>query len=175
MAAYKIEQNRLVAVEKLSPSDFDAIGLKLGAAPLRAQKVGLIAGRPALEPQVIETRWNGKESTNTADPGDWIVTTLSDQGVPIHDSEGHLNTYVIEAGTFPNLYDPTNLSNEIGDVFRPRATVSALWFSGGFDIVAPWGERQSASAGYLLKNGNDVYGNHKDTFDATYRVLPAAD
>jgi hypothetical protein len=42
----------------------------------------------------------------------------------------------------------------------------------GFDIMAPWGERQVGEQGYLILNGGEVYGNNTDTFEATYELVP---
>ena len=49
--------------------------------------------------------------------------------------------------------------------------VEALLFKGGFDILAPWNERQVGPSGYLLKNGDDVYGIEKSTFGKTYLIV----
>ena len=42
---------------------------------------------------------------------------------------------------------------------------------GGFDILAPWGERQTGAAGYLLLNGTEVSGSSWDAFAETYEIL----
>ena len=68
---------RLEADAVLTPADFVRIAEELGETPVRARKVGYVAARKAKEPEVIETRWNGKETTNTARPGDFIVTNLT--------------------------------------------------------------------------------------------------
>ena len=39
------------------------------------------------------------------------------------------------------------------------------------EAVAPWGERQTAPDGYLILSGRQVYGNHAETFAATYEVV----
>ena len=159
---------RLEADAKLTPADFADAAKQLGTAPLRARKVGYVAARKATRKEVVETRWNGKETTNTAEPGDYIVTNLSPLRRPLHDSDGHLNIYVISADKFATLYEPTAETSEEGDVYRAKGVVSALPLPGGFDILAPWGERQTGSAGYLLLNGNEVYGANAQAFDATY-------
>jgi len=51
--------------------------------------------------------------------------------------------------------------------------VSALSLPGGFDILAPWGERQTGASGYLLLNGDEVYAASRAAFDATYEVIKA--
>ena len=40
--------------------------------------------------------------------------------------------------------------------------------TGGFDIVAPWGEHQHREWGYLMLKGGEVYGIYGPIFDATY-------
>ena len=42
---------------------------------------------------------------------------------------------------------------------------------GGFDIAAPWGERQTTAVGYLLCNGPEVYGSSRNAFEGTYEVV----
>ena len=56
-------------------------------------------------------------------------------------------------------------------MYRAKGVVSAIALPGGFDIVAPWGERETAPAGYLLLNGTEVYGCNQETFVATYEVV----
>ncbi len=119
---------------------------------------------------MVETRWNGKETTNTARPGDFIVTNLSPQRQPLRDREGHMNVYVIAADKFPALYEPTSETSEHGAIYRAKGVVSALPLPGGFDILAPWGERQTGASGYLLLNGDEVYGSSRDAFEATYEA-----
>ena len=41
---------------------------------------------------------------------------------------------------------------------RPVRMVVPSAPGGGFDLVAPWGERQAAASGYLLSNDADIYG-----------------
>ena len=164
-------KKRLVAPSQLAEAEFRKVADQIGRKAFKARKLGLVAARKAVEAETIETRWDGKETTNTARPGDWIVTNLSPQRKVLRDSKGSENTYVVEADTFPNLYDPVGGQNKFGQIFKAKNTVDAVYLSGGFDILAPWGEKQTAREGYLLLNGNDVYGNNAKTFDATYEVI----
>lgn len=161
---------RLTADAKLTDGDFLAIARDLGTKPRPATKVGFIAARTASSRETIETRWNGVETVATAEPGDWIVTTVEENGTAIRDREGHVNTYVIKAGRFHELYEPTGASCAHGAVHKPLGRVDALFLSGGFEILAPWGQMQVADEGYLLLNGSEVYGNNKETFERTYRL-----
>jgi hypothetical protein len=163
---------RLEADAALTPADFERIASEPGRRRLRARKIGFVAARPAAKVEVVETRWNGKETTNKARVGDWIVTNLSPQQQPLRDSDGHVNTYVILAERFADLYQPAGAHSEFGAVYRAKGVVDAIALPGGFDIVAPWGERQTSRSGYLLCNGTEVYGNHADMFEATYEPLP---
>ena len=86
----------------------------------------------------------------------------------MRDGEGHLNVYVILAERFAEPLRAGRGESEHGAVHRARGMVSALPLPGGLDIAAPWGERQTASAGYLLCNGQEVYGSSKEAFEATY-------
>jgi hypothetical protein len=162
---------RLESDAVLTPADFARIAKEAGSPVLRARKTGYVAARQATKSEAVETRWNGKESADTARAGDWIVTNLSKERKVLRDREGHANTYVVPAEGFPGLYEPAGEQNEFGAVHRAKGVVDAIRLEGGFDIVAPWGERQTAPSGYLLCNGAAVYGNHAETFAATYEAV----
>jgi hypothetical protein len=178
MTAYSITAEgapprpRLVASTRLSAdADFDRLAADLeryGSARFRARKVAFVAARQAAAPERIETRFNGKETENTATPGDWIVTNMDADRRILLDREGHSNTYVILAASFPVLYDRDTGDTEFGAVYKAKGVVDAVALPGGFDIMAPWGERQRAPAGYLVRNGADVYGIHGEAFEKTY-------
>lgn len=156
---------RLLAPEKLSRDDFNSIAVELKLLPFRARKTGLVAARMAKDVEPVETLWNGKETHDTAAPGDFIVTNLKADGSVLRDSSGHENRYVIRGPRFPDLYEqaPDN-----PQAYRSRVVVRAIYFAGGFEIKAPWDETQRAEAGYLLDNGYEVYGNARETFESTY-------
>lgn len=159
---------RLASSKKLTVSDFMKVALELGAYPMKARKVGFVAVRRAAASERVTTLWNGKETTAVAEAGDMIVTNMSADREILRDAAGNANVYVILAGVFPKLYERDTGENEFGEVFRARVIVDALYLPGGFEIMAPWGEIQRADAGYLIKNGDEVYGNHKETFEQTY-------
>lgn len=155
----------------VTPQDFQRIADELGSPPIRARKIGYVAARQATRDEAIETHSNGRETTNTAHAGDFIVTNLSPRREPLRDRDGHLNLYVIEAARFANLYEPTGWAGPHGAIHRARGIVLAIRLPGGFAIAAPWGERQTAASGYLLCNGTEVYGAAADAFDETYEIL----
>ncbi len=163
---------RLFAAKTLERSDFEDIAEAAMVDVRRARKIGLVAARKADQELVVGTHWNGKETTNTARPGDWIVTNMSAEKELLRDDDGNVNTYVIKAETFPLLYQSVEGENEHGAFYKSIAVVDSIQLPGGFDIVAPWGERQRADKGYLIMNGRDIYGNHADTFEASYAILP---
>jgi hypothetical protein len=162
---------RLEADEVLTPADFGRIAAELGQAPIRARKVGYVAARRAAEIEWVETYVCGKLTTNTAQPGDLIATNLSPQREPLRDRDGHMNVYVIVPERFAQLYEPTDETIPEGAVYRAKGIVSALRLSGGLDIVAPWGERQTAADGYILLNGDEFYGASAEAFEATYEMV----
>lgn len=163
---------RLRALGVLTPGEFHELAERMATQPAKARKTGFISARQAHAIEAIETRWNGKETANTAKPGDWIATNLARDGQMLRDKAGHANVYVIEAKTFDTLYEPAPPQpGSPPAMYRAKGVVEALYFSGGFDIMAPWGQQQVADAGYLILNGQDVYGNNKETFEATYELL----
>jgi hypothetical protein len=164
------DRPRLVAHAALSYADFQDIANQLGMQPVEARKTALIAARPAEKSERIDTQWNGSETVNTAQQGDWVATSLTTDGKVLRDAGGHANSYIIREADFPKLYAPAEGSNEFGRFHAARGTVTALHLSGGFDIVAAWGERQTAPDGYLVLSGTEVYGNNAETFAATYET-----
>ena len=160
---------RLVATGQLSPDDFRKIAQALGSQ--RARKTGLVAARVSERAETVETHWDGEETINKTSPGDWLVTNLSPSGAVLRDQQGHENTYVIRAASFPAMYDAQPGQNEFGRMFKAKGTVEAVRLPGGFEIVAPWGEKQVAPAGYLVLNGDSVYGNNAQTFEATHEMI----
>jgi len=162
---------RLEADAVLTRADFDNIAVRLGTRIVRARKIGYVAAIKATRRQAVETRWNGKETKNTARAGDWIVINMSSDRKVLRDRDGGVNRYVITAESFPSLYEAAGDSGSFGDIYRAKGVVEAIPLPGGFSIMAPWGERQIAPAGYLLCNGADVYGNNQETFVATYQVV----
>lgn len=159
---------RLIASEPLSAADFCAIAEQIQTPPVSARKVAEVAARLSETSQQIDTRWNGKETRNIAKPNDWIVTSLAHNRGLLRDAEGNPNTYVIRSERFLELYQATTGRNEFGDFYRAISKVEAIHLAGGFEIIAPWHAVQRAASGYLLRNGNEVYGNNAETFLATY-------
>jgi len=176
---YRIEligarrRRRVVAEGALGETEFRKIAADLAVSPRRARKTGLVAARKAVGGEHVETRWDGKETEARAAAGDWIVTALGADFAPLRDDDGHKNVYVIKADRFPELYEPAGRTTPDGAIFRPKGVVEAIRVTGGFEIQAPWGETQRAADGWLLLNGGEVYGNHRDTFVATYELLDA--
>jgi hypothetical protein len=169
---------RVESSSPLTPEDFRNIARDLVRPVVRARKIGFVKARPARNGEVVETRWNGKETTNCARKGDWVVVNLLPSRKPLRDREGYENTYVIAGNRFNDLYEPVENGNaEIGKgseatgIYRAKGSVLALRLPGGFDIAAPWGERQRAPTGYLILNGQEVYGNNAETFRETYQVV----
>lgn len=160
----------LTSTEPLTSSDFDDLAQQLSLNPLLAQKMGFVTARQAETVERVTTLYEGHETSNTANVGDWIVTNMTPGGTALRDSSGRLNTYVIAADAFERLYEATHRQLELGSLYSARGTVSVLKLPGGFDILAPWKERQKAKAGYLIRNGDEVYGIEKSVFHRTYDI-----
>lgn len=162
---------RLLAPTGLTSSDFDQLATDLGQKPRSARKKGFVSARIAKVEERVETHWNGKETSDVAKPGDVIVTNLSPQKEPLRDAVDNTNVYVIRAARFPELYERDKGATEFGDVYRAKGVVESLFLKSGFEIFAPWGQLQIADAGYIVRNGAEVYGNNKETFEATYQFV----
>ncbi|MGP0091821.1 MAG: hypothetical protein ACLPKB_17950 [Xanthobacteraceae bacterium] len=162
---------RLRSSTMLTEHDFRKIAKAIGAKPVKARKIGFVAGHKADQRERVDTFWNGKETTNMAQRGDWIVINVFPSGQPLRDKSGKLNRYVIKSEAFANLYEPAAGESELGPIFRSKSIIEAIHLPGGFDILAPWGEQQTALAGYILLNGGEVYGNNEDTFAQTYEII----
>ena len=164
---------RLVADTVLTPENFQRIADEIGIPPIeRPQNRLSWPSRTATKTEVVETRSNGKETTNTARPGDYIVTNLSPQREPLRDRDGHLNIYVIRAAKFPDLYEPA------GERERARRCLPRQ----GRRLRDPAARRlrhrrplgrapDRSERAISLCNGREVYGVSKDAFDATYEVV----
>jgi hypothetical protein len=172
-AGVRKPRHRVVSTEALRTSEFKRIARQLGITPIRARKVAFVAARCAKKAETIDTYWNGKETTNIARRGDWIATSLTRRKTILRDKRRNANTYVIKAATFEKLYEKTKGKNRFGRYFKSKSVVTAIYLSAGFDIVAPWGQRERAPKGYLVINGKEIYGNNAAIFEATYEVVRA--
>lgn len=161
---------RIVASETLGLRDFLQIAIEISTPATKARMAGRIAAHQTTEALRVETRWIGKECVSDAVPGDWIVTALGPDGNPLIGRDGAANIYVIRESRFLDLYEPSNAGDSGRAVFRPKGAVEAIRLPGGFEIMAPWGVLQQSDDGWLLANGTDVYGIHRDTFAATYEI-----
>ena len=167
---------RLFSAEKLSAKeDFEKVVESLRdhkCASFKARKISYVAARQATGIEKVETRYDGKETEDTAKPGDWIVTNMDIERRIMRDTQDCVNSYVIRKDTFARLYALDKGEEQpFGAIYKAKGVVDAVEVAGGFDIVAPWGERQQGPGGYILRNGDDVYGIHKDAFDKTYERL----
>ena len=160
------------AEEPLTPDAFYALAQARGLTPFTARKTAPIAAKRLNRETRVETRWNGAETEKTAEPGDWLVTALDANGAPLRDAAGALNQYAVGDSGFHDRYRPGEAGGLAltpwGRVYIPDTAVTALFLEDGFEIAAPWGERQRADRGYLILSRGKVYGNHADTFEATY-------
>lgn len=166
---------RLFTPDKLTRDDFDQLVKDVhgyGGEVKRARKITFVAARKAVTGEVVETRINGLETTSRALAGDWVVTNMDINREIMRDNDGHVNAYIIPGDRFDDLYQVDAGSNEFGLIHKAIGIVDFVEFPGGFDIMAPWGERQQAERGHLVRNGQDIYGIHADAFTATYEVLP---
>jgi hypothetical protein len=165
---------RLVSNHRLDREGFHHAARLLGATIGRYRKTARVAARASAERQTVITLWNGEETRNIAEPGDMLVTTLNPDGLPARDRDGQLNTYVITAARFDTLYRPVaDPAHEpaLGALFEARGEIEAFAAPSGFEIMAPWGEMERGARGYVVRNGEDVYGVAAEVFETTYAAV----
>jgi len=163
------QKQRVLAPDGIDAGDeYERLAVALHTFVRRAHKVGFVAARKAAVREPIVTHWNGVETTNIAEPDSWVVANMDASRTLMRDQAGNANIYVVPAANFPTLYEVDGGANEFGDIYRAKGEVDALYVSGGFMILAPWGEMQQADTGYLLRNNHEVYGNDRETFERTY-------
>lgn len=167
---------RLISSEVLAAhEDFERIVLHLedfGLAVRGARKIAFVSAKQHHgAPIKIEVRANGKETDVDVKEGDWIVTNMDRNKQLIRDQQGSVNTYAIDKDRFDDLYELNEGRTEYGQVYKAKGVVDAIELPGGFDIVAPWKERQQAASGFIVRNGDDVYGIQRDMFDQTYEFI----
>ena len=161
------EACRLTADALLTSDDFDMIARQLathGLKVFRARKIGHVCARQIPSQTAPPDDAAGQRGTI----GDWLVTNMSKDCRVIRKGDGRPDTYVIPKDKFTILYRRDTGLAEFGEVYAPISIVDAVELPGGLDIVASWGDRQRFTAGFLLRNGGEVYGADTPTFSSTF-------
>lgn len=162
----------LSSTARLSPdNDFEWITRELeqlGMMRRQARKTGLIVAQRAAGGERVEAHGqSGYQGFSIAKPGEFIATKLDRAGEIARNPEGKLDQWVLTEARFYELYTPASAVRS--DMYQPRGKViEVLPFEGGIDIVAAWGEHQTIDNGYLVRNGDDVYGIDAPSFHDTY-------
>jgi len=132
--------------------------------PLKAyQKVGNIQYRISDEAELIDTIIDGvKETSNTANPGDYVITgTKGEQ-------------YIIKPNVFNKRYEV--LTSEIA---RPVGKFYGVVYNGTFgdefEFTASWDENMICNKGDMLGSPDEqiseVYRVEKSAFEKTYEEV----
>lgn len=161
--------------------------LTKGVEPIQAEKAGRIHARVGIVGEEIIS-WSEDENKNpiqervdtvkidpeTGKPGH-VVTKLGDDGLPIIDSNGHTNTWIIGDKKFTDKYqvDPT-----MGDdIYMSSAGIQIFLPILDDVIIEQWGKKeQIAAGGYInVTDPDDMYGIQARDFDDTYVIVNAED
>lgn len=129
------------------------------------KKQGQVKARPAVVGEEITTTLEGgaKETTNTAQAGDWIVTNPSGE------------QYIISEKKFFDRYETTGE----GDVYKAKGSCRAIVnpFGTPIEIMASWGSPQTSGANCMIADtcdedgsnmGGEPYLIDADAFAKTY-------
>ncbi len=135
------------------------------------RKVGEIKAEVATEATKVRTIIaGGKETDNTAEPGDYIVTNLWSPS---------RERYMIKAQQFPDLYD---LKEGETDVYKPKAYVRAGRnpYGKGIRMMAQWGDMQNGDEDCMLADTYDQKTGKREgeprivarsAFETTYELV----
>lgn len=151
---------RARAPKEVSASDFDFSKAKTyrKTATLSADQIKTaVGGESVVTRQPSKDGGSFVETTNTAKPGDRIVTR----------SPG--DSYVIPGEKFSKLYEP---HPDQPGVYRSTNVGKAIRVNRDVSIKAPWGEVQNIKKGGVIfksETTGDVYGNQKETFNADFK------
>ena len=151
--------------EEISASLKADTGVKFG--PVRSySKFARVQAVEAKGGEAIETILadGTRETTNVANPGDWIVTNPGGE------------RYIVPAEKFVKKYEP---AAELGEGwFKPTGgSQKFVQITEDMDVVASWGEVQHLKKGAYLNvtNLGDIYGVAEQEFHATYKLEGVAD
>ncbi len=131
-----------------------------GAAVRTYAKFARIQAVMAKGGEAVETILSDgtRETTNTANPGDWIVTNPGGE------------QYIVPAEKFPKKYEP---APELGEGwFKPTGGIQKfLELEEDITFVCSWGETQFIKAGGMINvtNLEDIYGMAREEFFSTYQ------
>jgi hypothetical protein len=120
------------------------------------KKCAIVTARTAQAGEKIETIVNGqRETVNVANDGDYVVRNPGGE------------EYIVETPRFESRY---TLIEGTADQYLPTgAPVQVVELDENVQFVAPWGETQYILAGgYLIHNGDEVYGIQRQEFLDTY-------
>lgn len=170
LGTLKFEKGEATVVE---PTDIKSVADKLQFTPVTKKPVkyseyGEVADSSALddmEPmtfatvtsamKVVTITADGKETENTAVPGDIIMSGPSGE------------KYVVKATKFGKLYTP----QADGTVIPEQSPRQVARYTGKDDITftAPWGEQMILKPGdYVVQDGEGYYRVAKKEYDVTY-------
>ncbi len=148
----------MAARRKFQPADARDFDFSKAAIYRKTATLKTAQVETARKRQRIVTRINGtKETSNTAKPGDKIVTGPFGE------------RYIIGASKFRQLY----ARDRAHDRYVSKARVQALKLKQNIEMVAPWGEKQRAlKGGYVVRRvgkARDVYLIEEAAFKKTYK------
>lgn len=147
-------------VDRKSPEILTAL-----ASATIFKKQGQVNARPAVAGEMITTTLaNGaKETNNTANEGDWIVTNPSGE------------QYIVSSAKFESRYEPTSVEG----VYAARGYCRAILnpFDEDIEIMASWGSQQTGNEDCFIADvcdadgvmDNEPYLIDGNVFEQTYR------
>lgn len=171
--------NLTTCLRQMEFTEIDAAGygkalVDAGAEIVTAEKKGAVLARAAIpgEKTDVWTKNGNLESLETAKEDELILTRADDDGRPVVDEHGHVNSWKISRKTFEEKYDAEH-PLETG-VYKPAGGPQKfVKLAENVCFIAPWGSPQKIrKGGYLnITDPGDVYGIAEEEFKETYRVV----
>ena len=162
--------------ETVDPRAYAQELLDGNALTLAAVKKGAVLARRAIEGEELEV-WTGDgnlEGRETAEQGEMILTRADENGDPVRDSSGRINSGITAEEDFHVKY---KLQDPVRGLYVPAGSLQYfVQAAGNISFTAPWGEIQKIRRGGFLNitDRNDIYGIAREEFEETYQVMEMA-
>lgn len=164
---------------QVEPSSFVSRLRSGNAREVSARKSACVLVRPSVPGQVIASYTsNGNLELETAElEGKFVLTRCDQEGRPVIDAYGHMNSWQVDRETLEKKYETENMRSPDGFV-RPRGGVQRFIRSDeDIMILVPWGKdgalvEQTIDAGGWLNitDPDNIYGIADIEFRETYAV-----
>lgn len=178
MPMFLFKQNTFISDHILTKTDFDHIADDLNLFPGLAQKqtsfpsVALEFVTTPTKVTTLNLLTNRPQTTKTLKPGDAIATRMLQTGRPRLGTKGQLDQWGVDQDKHTLLYKRTQQKTPYGFLAFALNKILYLPLPAGGTILAPWGQKQHISAGFLQYSllTSEIYLNEQSALE-TFTIL----